>query len=83
MMAVNVAKEMTQKAIQYEIETKKQKAEAICNGLDDKITKACIEGKNEIIVEAPKDLFSYVVNTCKDAGYTTTLLTHTTFKLIW
>ena len=83
MITANVAKEMTQKAIQYEIETRKQRAEEICNGLDDKITKTCVEGKSEITIEVPRELFSYVVNICKDAGYTTTLLNHTTFQLIW
>ena len=83
MMTANVAKEMTERAVQHEIETRRQRAEEICNGLDDSITHACLERKSEITVEVPREVFSYVVNICKEAGYTTTLLNNTTFQLIW
>ena len=84
MMKANEAKELTVKAVELEIATRKQRAEEFCEGLNAQIQNACDSRKNEITVqEIPDGLYSYVIGICKDNGYTVTQLNNRTLQLIW
>ena len=84
MMKANKAREMTDKAIELEVNTRRQRAEEFCESLTDIITKACEARRSEITVQdIPKGLYSYVIGICKDNGYAVTQLNNSTLQLIW
>ena len=84
MMLARDAREMTEKAIEREIATRKDRAECFCNGLTEEIEEACKNRKSELTVQnIPDGLYSYVIGICKDNGYTVTQLNNKTIQLIW
>ena len=84
MMLAKDAREMTEKAIEREIATRKDRAEAFCNGLAEEIEEACKDRKSELTVQnIPNGLYSYVIGICKDNGYTVTQLNNKTIVLHW
>ena len=84
MMLAKNAREMTEKAIEREIATRKDRAEAFCNGLTEEIEEACKSRKSELTVQnIPEGLYSYVIGICKDNGYTVTQLNNKTIVLHW
>lgn len=83
-MLARDAKEMTEKAIEREIATRKDRAECFCNGLTEEIEETCKSRKSELIVkDIPDNLYSYVIGICKDNGYAVTQLNNKTFVLHW
>ena len=84
MMNAREAREMTEKAIEKEIATRRDRAENFCEALVEEIEEACVNRKNELIVEhIPEGLYSLVIGICKDSGYTVTQLNNKTFVLHW
>lgn len=84
MMLAKNAREMTEKAIEREIATRKERAEAFCNGLTEEIEEACENRKCELTVQdIPDGLYNYVIGICRDNGYTVTQLNNKTIQLIW
>lgn len=84
MMKANEARTMTEKAIELEISTRKQRAEEYCEQLTDLITQACKVRRSEVTVQdIPKELYSYVIGICKDNGYSITQLNNKTIVLNW
>mgnify|MGYP003308234539 CR=1 FL=1 len=84
MMKANEARTMTEKAIELEVSTRKQRAEEYCEQLTDLITQACEAKRSEITVQdIPQGLYSYVIGICKDNGYTVTQLNNKTLVLHW
>ena len=84
MMLAKNAREMTEKAIEKEVTTRRERAEEFCEGLADVITKACEARRSEVTVQdIPDGLYSYVIGICKDNGYTVTQLNNKTIQLIW
>lgn len=83
-MLAKDAREMTEKAIEREIVTRKDRAECFCNSLVEEIEEACNNRKSELTVEnIPIGLYSYVIGICKDNGYTVTQLNNKTIVLHW
>ena len=84
MMLAKDAREMTEKAIEKEIATRKDRAENFCDALVEEIEEACKSRKSELTVQnIPEGLYSYVIGICKDNGYTVTQLNNKTFVLHW
>ena len=84
MMLAKEAREMTEKAIELEVTTRKQRAEEFCESLADLIKRACEARRSEMTVQdIPDGLYSYVIGICKDNGYTVTQLNNKTIQLIW
>ena len=84
MILAKDAREITEKAIEREIATRKDRAECFCNNLTEEIEKACKNRKSELTVQnIPDGLYSYVIGICKDNGYTVTQLNNKTIQLIW
>ena len=84
MMLARDARAMTEKAIEREIATRRDRAECFCNGLQKQIEEACNSRKHELTVDnIPEGLYSYVIGICKDNGYTVTQLNNKTIQLIW
>lgn len=84
MMLAREARRMTEEAIEREIATRRDRAEAFCNGLAEQIEEACNSRKHELTVNnIPEGLYSYVIGICKDNGYTVTQLNNKTIQLIW
>lgn len=84
MMLARNAREMTEKAIEKEIATRRDRAENFCNYLTEEIEEACANRKSELTVQnIPDGLYSYVVGICKDNGYKVTQLNNKTIQLIW
>ena len=78
------ARAMTEKAIEREIATRRDRAEAFCDGLVEQIEEACNSRKHELTVNnIPDGLYSYVIGICKDNGYTVVQLNNKTIQLIW
>jgi hypothetical protein len=83
-MLAKEAREMTEKAIELEVTTRKQRAEEFCESLADLIKRACEARRSEMTVQdIPDGLYSYVIGICKDNGYTVTQLNNKTIQLIW
>ena len=84
MMLAKEAREMTEKAIELEVTTRKQRAEEFCKNLVDLIKRACEARRSEMTVQdIPDGLYSYVISICKENGYTVTQLNNKTIQLIW
>ena len=84
MMLASKAREMTEKAIEREIATRRERAEEFCESLVDVIARACEARRSEVTVQdIPNGLYSYVIGICKDNGYTVTQLNNKTIQLIW
>jgi hypothetical protein len=84
MMNAREARTLTEKAIEKEIATRRERAEQFCKGLEEEIAEACNNRKSEITVQnIPKGLYSYVMGICEDCGYRVMQLDNKTLKLIW
>ena len=84
MMLAKEAREMTEKAIELEVATRRQRAEEFCENLGDLLKRACEARRSEMTVQdIPDGLYSYVIGICKDNGYTVTQLNNKTIQLIW
>ena len=84
MMLAKNAREMTEKAIEKEIATRKDRAENFCDALEEEIIEACNNRKSELTVQnIPEGLYSYVIGICKDNGYVVTQLNNKTIVLHW
>lgn len=84
MMLAKSAKEMTEKAIEREIATRKERAEEFCESLNVQIERVCEERKSEMIIDnIPNGLYSYVLGICQDNGYVTKQLDNKTIKIHW
>ena len=84
MMLARDAREITEKAIEREIATRKDRTKCFCNGLAEEIEEACKNRKSELTVQnIPDNLYSYVIGICKDNGYTVTQLNNKTIVLHW
>ena len=84
MMTAKTAREMTEKAIELEVATRKQRAEEFCESLVPSITRACEARRSEMTIQdIPDGLYSYAIGICKDNGYTVTQLNNKTIQLIW
>ena len=84
MMKAKDARTLTEKAIETEINTRRQRAEEFCEGLTQAIDNACKERRSELTIkEIPTGLYSYVIGICKDNGYTVTQLNNKTIQIIW
>lgn len=84
MMLARDARAMTEKAIEKEIATRRDRAENFCECLVEEIEEACNSRKSELTVQdIPDGLYSYVIGICKDNGYAVTQLNNKTFVLHW
>jgi hypothetical protein len=84
MMTANEARMMTDKAIENEIATRKQRAEEFCEEAAKEIAKRCEMRKREMTVEdIPNGLYNYVIGIFKDYGYTVTQLNNLTIQISW
>ena len=84
MMTAKTAREMTEKAIEKEIATKKERAEQFCEEVVKDITRACETRRSELTVQdIPSGLYSYVIGVFKDNGYSVTQLNNKTIVLNW
>ena len=84
MMLARDARRMTEDAIEKEITTRRDRAEAFCDGLQEQIEEACNDRKHELTVNnIPEGLYSYVVGNCKYYGYTVVQLNNKAIQLIW
>ena len=84
MMKANEARVLTEKAIEKEIATRRDRAENFCECLVEEIEEACANRKSELTVQnIPDGLYSYVIGICKDNGYTVTQLNNKTIQIIW
>ena len=84
MLNAKEAWKLTEDAIIKQIETRKNRAQAFCNGLDEEIKKACDNGECSItVLNIPEGLNNEVISICKDNGYSVTPLNSKTFVLVW
>lgn len=84
MMTANEARVITEKAIDNEIATRKQRAEEFCEEAAKEISKRCEMRKSEMTVEdIPNGLYNYVIAIFKDYGYTVTQLNNSTIQIMW
>lgn len=84
MMLARDARELMEKAIEKEVATRRDRAENFCDSLQEQIEGACNNRKHELTVnDIPDGLFNYVIDICKDSGYTVTLLNRRTIVLHW
>ena len=84
MITADQARRMTDKAIENEIATRKQRAEEFCETLTEEISKNCEMRKNKMIIEnISNELYSYVIGIFQDNGYGVTKLNNTTIQIIW
>ena len=84
MMNAKEARRLTEEAIEKEIATRKDRAEAFCNELQEEIEEACNNRRSSLTVqEIPNGLYSYVIDICKDKGYAVTQLNNKTLALNW
>ena len=84
MMLATKAREMTDKAIEREIATRRDRAENFCDALVEEIEEVCKNRRSELTVQnIPDGLYSYVIGICKDNGYTVTQLNNKTIVLHW
>lgn len=84
MIIASKARELTEKAIQEEISTRKTRAEEFCENLGKQIEEESGKRKRELTVEdIPNKLYSYVIGILKDNGYTVTQLNNHSLVVIW
>jgi len=83
-MNAREARRLTEEAIEKEIATRRDRAKAFCERLEEEIEEACNNRKSTItVLNIPEGLYNYVINICKENGYTITQLDSKTIQLNW
>lgn len=84
MITAKKANEMTERAIENEIATRRTRAEEFCNALDEQIIEACESRMNCLTVkEIPSEVRNYIIKILQDNSYRITELNSSTVQISW
>lgn len=83
MIKANELKEIRERAIAEEIETRQERAEAFCEDLSKTLEERAKEKYNFYNTEVPKSIDAYVYSILKDNGYDVRFLNATTLAIYW
>ena len=84
MIIARNARELTDKAIQNEIESRKERAIEFCNTeITKQIELAASEKRSSVTITVAREIYSLTVGILKDNGYTVTMLNNTQMSIIW
>lgn len=84
MIIASKARELTEKAIEEEINTRRARAEEYCENIGKQIEAESGKRKSELTVEdIPNNIYSYVIGILKDNGYAVTQLNNHSLVVIW
>ena len=84
MIKAREARTMTEKAIELEISTRKQRAEEFCETVSKDIERVSEMRQSSLVIEEiPNGLYSYVISILKDNGYGVTQLNNRTLSICW
>lgn len=84
MITANKARELTEKAIMEEINTRRARAEEYCENIGKHIEAESQKRRHETTIEdIPNNIYSYVIGILKDNGYVVTQLNNRSLVVIW
>ena len=84
MIKARDARNLTNKAIEEDIATRRQRAEEFCEALTPQVEEVCASMMSELRVsDIPKGLYSYVLAILKDSGYFVSELDKSTLYITW
>lgn len=84
MITAKRANEMTERATEKEIATRRTRAEEFCNALDEQITEACESRMNCLTIkEIPSEIRNYIIKILQDNSYRLTELNSSTIQICW
>lgn len=84
MIKAREARTLTNKAIEEDIATRRERAEQFCDALVPQIQEVCASMMSELrVADIPKGLYSYVLGILKDSGYYVSELDKSTVYITW
>ena len=84
MITVQKAREITEKAIQTEIESRMTRAKEFCETISKDIETECLKGKHDLIIGSiDRKIYSYVIDILKSVGFKVVMLDNITIQIIW
>ena len=83
MIKANELRELTEKSIAEEIESRREKANKFCEELSKVLEERAKERFNFYQTEIPRNLKSYIFDVLKDNGYDVKFLNINTLAIYW